>query len=63
MAREIKVPFKKLRNPQTITSEMEAEFDAQGLNLHVNEVERMEDDEKQQMRVLTVKNTKYFYNK
>ena len=61
MAREIRIPYHKIRNPQTITSEMEAEFDARGLNLHVHEVEKMEDDDKKQERVLQVKTTKYFF--
>ena len=60
MAKEVRVPFSKLRDPQTITSEMEAEFDARGLDMHRHEVESLEDDHKKGERVLKVKNTKYF---
>ena len=63
MSKEIRIPYKKILNPQTITSEMEAEFDARGLNLHVHEVEKMEDDDERGERVLQVKNTKYHFLK
>ena len=61
MSRELRIPHKKLKNPQTITSEMEAEFDARDLNLHVHEVESLEDDFKTGERILKVKNTKYVF--
>ena len=60
MSKEVRVPFSKLSDPQTITSEMEAEFDAQGLDMHRHEVEGLEDDFKKGERILKVKNTKYF---
>jgi hypothetical protein len=34
---------------------------AEGLNLHVHEVESMDDDYKTGERILKVKNTKYFF--
>lgn len=61
MSREIRIPHSKLQNPQTITKEMEKEFEAQGLNLHVHEVEEMDDDHRRGERILKVKNTKYFF--
>lgn len=60
MAREIKIPHERLKNSQTITDEMERVFAGQGLNLHVHEVEQMDDDFKKRERVLRVKNTRYF---
>lgn len=60
MAREIRIPFDKIKDPQTITSVMEAEFKARGLDLHVHEVVELVDDARKQERVLKVKHTKYF---
>jgi len=60
MSKELRIPHTKLQNPQTITSEMEVAFKARDLNLHVHEVESLEDDFKTGERVLKVKNTKYF---
>ena len=61
MAREVRIPYEKLKDPQTITQAMEQEFEAQGLNLHVNEVEKLDDDDQAKERVLRIKNTKYFF--
>jgi hypothetical protein len=60
MPKELRIPHSKLKNPQTMTSEMEAEFDACGLDLHRHEVVELEDDFKKGERILRVKNTKYF---
>jgi hypothetical protein len=61
MAKEIRIPHSKIQNPQTITKAMEEEFRARGLNLHVHEVERMDDDHDKGERILQVRNTKYFF--
>lgn len=60
MSKEIRIPHSKIQNSQTITREMEREFEARDLNLHVHEVEQMDDDFKRGERILKVKNTKYF---
>lgn len=60
MAKEIRIAHDQLGNSQTITQAMEREFEARGLNLHVHEVEQMDDDFKRRERVLKIKNTRYF---
>lgn len=60
MAKEFRIPFSTIQDPQTLTAVIEAEFKARGLNLHVHEVEALVDDYKTKERVLRVKNTKYF---
>lgn len=61
MSREIRIPHDKIRNPQTLTREFEERFRAEGLDLHVHEVEKIDEDDKRGERVLQVKNTKYFF--
>ena len=63
MAREIRIPHERISNSQTITDEVVKEFRRHDLNIHVNEVESLEDDFKKGERVLRVKNTKYFFSK
>ena len=63
MSKEIVIPHAEIRDNQTITPVMERKFKEQGLNLHVNEVEAMDDDHKKGVRRLKVKNTKYFFMK
>ena len=60
MSTEIIIPHENIRNSQTITHVMHTEFQSRGLNMHVNEVDRLEDDFKKGVRVLTIKSTKYF---
>ncbi len=45
----------------TLTKEFEERFKAEGLDLHVHEVERFDDDDEREERVLEVKTTKYFF--
>lgn len=61
MSRELKIPHDRIKNSQTITQEMERIFEGQGLNLHVHEVEQMDDDYRKKERILRVKTTKYFF--
>ena len=61
MPKEIRIPFSKIQNSQTITKAIEEEFKARDLDLHVHEVEALEDDHKRGERVLKVKNTRYFF--
>ena len=61
MSKEVRIPHSKIQNTQTITRVMEQEFKDRDLDLHVHEVEHMEDDYKRGERVLKVKNTKYHF--
>ena len=58
--KEIILEHKDIKNSQTITEVMDKKFKEKGLNLHVNEVEILEDDHRKGIRRLQVKNTKYF---
>lgn len=60
MAREFRIDFDKISDPQTITQVNKEEFAKQDLNIHVNEVDRLEDDHGKRQRVYRVRNTKYF---
>lgn len=60
MAREILIPHEEISDPQKITQVMVRKFKEQGLNIHVHEVEELEDDFKKAVRKLKIKNTKYF---
>lgn len=60
MSKEIIINHQEITNSQTITQVMENKFKEKGLNLHVNEVEKLEDDNKKGVRVISVKGTKYF---
>ena len=61
MAREIKLPHAKLKTGHDCTVTTEQAFQGQDLDLHVHEVEQMDDDFKRGVRILKVKNTKYFF--
>ena len=61
MSRTIRIPYDKIQDSQKITREMEARFKDEGLNLHVHEVEKMDDDEKTKERILEVKTTRYHF--
>jgi hypothetical protein len=61
MAREVRIKHKEISNTQTITPVMESKFKEQGLDIHVNEVEKLEDDYKTGERVLRIKNTQYHF--
>ena len=61
MSREIRIPHNRIKTGHDCTVATEQAFQGQDLNLHVHEVERMEDDETRGERVLTVKTTKYFF--
>jgi len=61
MAREIRIPHHLIDTVDTITPYMEQRFKDEGLDLHVHEVEQMDDDFKRKERILKVKNTRYFF--
>ena len=61
MPREVRIPHDKIMDPTGITHHMEERFKDEGLNLHVHEVEKMEDDFKNKVRILQIKNRKYVF--
>ena len=60
MAKEFRLPFDKIADPQTITQVNAEEFKKHDLDIHKNEVNEIVDDHSRQERVYKVKNTKYF---
>ena len=61
MAKEIIIDHAEIQNPQTITEVQERIFKENGVDMHVNEVDSLEDDFKSKKRVLKIRNTKYFF--
>lgn len=60
MTVEIEIPHDEIRDPQTITGRNIRAFKEKGLEIHRHEVTDLQDDFKRKVRVLKVKNTKYF---
>jgi len=60
MAKEILIKHEDIMDPQKITQVNEREFEKHGLDIHVNEVDELEDDFDKGVRRLKVRNTKYF---
>ncbi len=60
--KEIRLPFAKIRDPQTITEVQEAAFAEQGLNTHHHEVDELIDDHSTQTRVLKVRGPRTFFD-
>jgi hypothetical protein len=60
MSKEIVIDHDEISNSQTITEVNERKFKEQGLDIHVNEVEEINDDHKARKRTIKIKNTKYF---
>ncbi len=60
MAREFRVKHEEISDSQTITDVNERKFKEQGLDIHVNEVDGLEDDFKKKERIYKVRNTKFF---
>jgi hypothetical protein len=61
VSKEFRIQHQQISNSQTITPEMEKEFEKRGLDLHLHDVVSLEDDFTTKERVLKVKNTKYFF--
>lgn len=60
MAKEIRVPFEEIKDNELIRTILEKRFKERGMDLHLHDVVKMEDDPDNKERVLQVKNTKYF---
>lgn len=61
MSKELRIPHDAIKNSQTITPEMERRFKEAGLDLHLNDVEFLEDDFRKKERILKIKNTRYHF--
>lgn len=59
--KEILVDHNEISDLQTITQVNIRKFKEVGLNIHTHEVESLEDDHKKGVRILKIKNTKYFF--
>ena len=57
---EIRIPWAKLDNSQTITPVMDREFKKRGLDMSRHEVVKLEDDPDRKERVITVRLKTYF---
>jgi hypothetical protein len=60
VSKELIIEHDDRDNPQNYTAKVERAFAAHDLNLHMHEVEKLEDDFRKGKRVLKVKNTRYF---
>ena len=56
---EIRIPWAKLDNSQTITPVMDRLFKERGLDMSRHEVVKLEDDPDRQERVLTIRQKTY----
>jgi hypothetical protein len=62
MAKEIKIPYDKIANSQTITTVQEQIFEEHGLSMHRHEVDALVDDHDKKVRILTVKTPRTFFS-
>lgn len=60
MAKEIVIDHAEISDSRTITDVNIKKFKEHGLDIHKNEVEKLDDDFKTGKRHLKIKNTKYF---
>lgn len=60
MGKDILIPHDEIQNPETITQRTVRAFRESGLDIHKNEVDRLEDDHAKGVRRLTVRNVRYF---
>lgn len=60
MPKEIRIPHSEIGDSQTITDVNIRKFKEEGLDIHHNEVSRLEDDFSRGERILTIENPKYF---
>lgn len=64
MAKDIIIKYDEIKDSQKITEVNERKFKEAGLDMHVNEVDVLEDDDKKNTRRLKVKTSKkYFFMK
>lgn len=61
MPREIRIKYDEIKNPQTITQRNIRAFLEAGLDIHKNEVDSINDDDRKQERVMTISTKKHFW--
>ena len=61
MAKEFRIPHERIGNSQTVSKENAKIFKEQGLDVHTDEVTKLEDDPDKKQRVITVRPRKYFF--
>lgn len=61
MSKTIVLKHNDISNPHIITGETTKAFKEHGLDIHINEVQSLEDDHKKGIRILEVKNTKHHF--
>lgn len=61
--KEIRLPFEKISNSQTITDVQEKAFEKAGLSMHRDEVtgEEIVDDFEKKVRILKVRNRRTYF--
>ena len=60
MAKEFRVDFDKIVDPQKITQVNREEFKKHDVDMYQHEVKELIDDHKKQERIYKIKNTKFF---
>lgn len=58
--KELVIPHDEISDPQKITQRNERLFKAHGLDIHKNEVDELVDDHKKGVRILKIRNVKFF---
>ena len=58
--KEIRIPFKELADPQTITQRNVKAFRENGVDIHHNEVKELVDDHSKQERIYKIGKVRYF---
>ena len=60
--KEIRIPYSRIANPQTITDVNKRAFKEAGLDIHKHDVREMHDDHSRGERVMKIKKpTTYFF--
>ena len=58
MGKELRIPYRELRDPSNCSTRIEEEFRRAGLNVHRDEINGMEDDHDREERVINVRTKK-----
>lgn len=61
MSREIRLKYDEIKDAQTITQRNIRAFLEAGLDIHKNEVDSIDDDDRKQERVMKVSTKKHFW--
>lgn len=59
--KEIRIDYKDIQDPQTITDIIKTVFKQNGLDIHRHEVDSLQDDNKKGQRILNVKTPRTFF--